>query len=155
MIRFHTRLLAPLLTLVILVALGAAIARAGTSAGPDAGGTAHMTFPSPALTSAATTFRAPHTLMVTGVDFTPGGRVEVALYDASGTALLETRWTTATVSIYVRDWRDDATNPSVGFTRAGVISEAFEISCGSTAKVRAYDQQTARWSDWLELHPGC
>ena len=153
--RFHPRSLMSLLPLVLCLLLGGAIVRASASAFPAPDRDERTPFASPVLTSAPTTFRPPHTHIVTGVDFTPGGRVEVELYDASETNLLETRSATATSSVYVRDWRDDPADGSVGFTRAGVISETIALSCGSPAKVRAYDQQTARWSDWLELDPGC
>ena len=155
MIRFHPRHLVPLLTLLCFLTLGGAMVRATASPAPEPTGAARAIYPPPALVGAAVTDRAPRTLMVTGVDFTPGGRVEVSLYDASGTELLETVSTTSTVAMYVRDWRDDPHDQTVGFTRAGVISAPFEITCGSTATVRAYDQQTARWSDWLELAPSC
>ena len=153
--RFHPRALLSLLPLVLCLLLGGAIVRASASAFPAPERDVRTPFASPVLTSAATTFRPPHTHIVTGVDFTPGGRVEIELYDASETNLRETRGATATSSVYVRDWRDDPAGGSVGFTRAGVISETFALSCGASTKVRAYDQQTARWSDWLELDPGC
>ncbi len=153
--RFYPRSLMSLLPLALCLLLGGAIVRAGASAFPAPDREARTPYASPVLTSATTTFRPPHSHIVTGVDFTPGGRVEVELYDASKMNLLETRGATATTSVYVRDWRDDPAAPPVSFTRAGVISTTFEPACGTTSKVRAYDQQTARWSDWLELAPGC
>ena len=43
--------------------------------------------------------QASGTITVTGRAFTPGGRVYVALYDVWGTALYETRWTTASPTV--------------------------------------------------------
>ena len=144
-----------LLALVALVALGAATVNAGASSAPAPGGEASAIFPPLSLTGASASDRASETHSVTGVGFTPGGRVEIAIYDESGTELLESRWVTGTATVYGRDVTAEVNDPMVGFTRAGVISAPFETACGTTTKARAYDQQTARWSDWLELAPRC
>ena len=150
MTRFRIRPSGLLVALVGLMTLGGVTAHAQ----PDPGGDTPVTFPPPSLTSASIA-RASGILQVTGVDFTPGGRVEVAFADQSGTVRSETRWVTATATVYGREASADPNDPTVGFTRAGVFSALFELACGPSANVRAYDQQTARWSDWLELAPSC
>src|SRR5687767_12872823 len=55
---------------------------------------------SPTLTSAAVLASEPGTISVTGEAFTPGGDVYLAIYDTWGTALHETRWTTASSAVY-------------------------------------------------------
>ena len=144
----------PLGSLVALIGL-VVLATTATSAAANPGGTTDVPFPPPTMTDAWTNTERTDAIVLVGHDFTPGGRVEVALYDQSGTQRLETRWTTATVGGFVRDWRDGPAAPRVGISPAGVISAPFAVACGTTAKVRALDQQTARWSDWLDVNPGC
>ena len=53
-------------------------------------------------------------------------------------------------------WTDpDPRDPTVGFTRAGTIGVDGESLCGAPIRLRAQDQQTGQWSDWLDHDPGC
>jgi hypothetical protein len=45
-------------------------------------------------------------------------------------------------------------DPALGFRRGGTSSDAFGGLCRATAMVRAYDRQTARWSNWLDVESG-
>jgi len=145
------RTLVPLLALIGLVVLGTT----ATSFESRPVEATHGTFPVPRLTDAWTTTGRPGTLVLSGSGFTPGGRVEVAVYDHAGTERLETRWGTATATIYGRDAHADPTDPTTGFTRAGVIGVDVGSRCGAPVRIKAYDQQTGRWSDWLDFDPGC
>jgi hypothetical protein len=120
-----------LLSVVLLGTGGAAAAPAG-----------------PALTSAAGIAGAPGTIAVTGSGFTPGGRVYVALYDVWGAKLYETRWTAASPTGYGPNGSQD---PAVGFDHGGALSAIFGRLCGTTPMVRAYDESTETWSNWLDV----
>ena len=51
--------------------------------------------PVPSLTNVSATTQTPALFTITGNDFTPGGRVSLAIYDQMGAKLYETRWITA------------------------------------------------------------
>jgi hypothetical protein len=82
-------------------------------------------------------------LSVTGERFTTGGRVYVAIYDQMGAKLYETRWVTATPAI------------AIGPAGGGALSTTFNGLCGADVLIRAYDQDTALWTNWLESAPLC
>jgi hypothetical protein len=100
----------------------------------------------PVLTAAAAV--APGSITLTGDGFTPGGRVYVALYDVWGAKLYETRWTAASLAVYGRNGSQD---PATGFAPGGALAERFANLCGATPMVRAYDEATERWSNWLDV----
>ena len=133
-----------LLAVSSLAVLGPATSRAAAevSGGGEASGAG------PVLTGAAGTGQGPGTVLVTGERFTASGEVYVALYDRWGAQLHETRWTTAGLAAYGPNGSAD---PAVGFRPGGAVGEAFGGLCGATAMVRAYDQRTARWSNWLDV----
>jgi hypothetical protein len=106
---------------------------------------ARATPAAPNLTAAAV---APGSIAVAAHWFTPGGRVYVALYDVWGAKLYETRWTTASATIYGREGGQD---PAAGYLGGGAISERFDHLCGATLMARAYDEATERWSPWLDV----
>ena len=91
-------------------------------------------------------------IVVTGDTFTPGGDVYVALYDTWGQHLYETRWVTASVEAY---GINGSTDPAQGFKAGGKILEKFDHLCGGSVMVRAYDQSTDSWSNWLNASPKC
>ena len=91
-------------------------------------------------------------VVVTGDTFTPGGQVYIALYDKWGERLFETRWTTATGFTYGYNGSSD---PALGYVAGGKILESFDHLCGSSVMVRAYDQSTDSWSNWLDAKPNC
>ena len=136
--RSHTR--CRRFVLLLAVSSLAVLGSAATRAASDVAG--------PVLTGAAGTGQVPGTVLVTGERFTPSGEVYVALYDRWGAQLHETRWTKASPVVSGRNGSDD---PAAGFSGGGTIREAFGGLCGATAMVRAYDQRTARWSNWLDV----
>lgn len=92
------------------------------------------------------------TVVVTGDTFTPGGAVYIALYDTWGERLYETRWTTASAFTYGYNGSAD---PAYGYIAGGTILESFDHLCGGSVMVRAYDQSTDSWSNWLDAKPHC
>ncbi len=106
----------------------------------------------PTLTDAVATTPESGMVTVSGEGFSPGGAVYVALYDRWGATLHETRWVTSSPTVYGRDGSAD---PAAGFHRGGTLDEVFTHLCDATPMVRAYDQETATWSNWLDIHPGC
>src|SRR3954451_11851465 len=52
--------------------------------------------PVPSLTDVSATTQTPSLFTITGNDFTPGGRVYLAIFHQMGARLNETRWMTAT-----------------------------------------------------------
>jgi hypothetical protein len=91
-------------------------------------------------------------VVVTGDTFTPGGQVYIALYDEWGQRLFENRWTTASPEIFGPNGSID---PARGYQAGGFLRESFDHLCGATVMVRAYDQGTASWSNWLDAQPNC
>ena len=140
---------------VLLLAFVSLLALASTAAGAVAapGPAAPTGVPSaiPTLIGTSATTQPVGTITVTGEAFTPGGRVYVALYDPWGATLYETRWITASGAVYGPNWSGD---PAAGFSRGGVLREAFGGLCGAAPMVRAYDEATATWSNWLDVDPG-
>lgn len=91
-------------------------------------------------------------VVVTGNTFTPGGQVYVALYDTWGERLYETRWTSASVEAF---GTNNSLDPALGYIAGGKILESFDHLCGGSVMVRAYDQSTDSWSNWLDAKPNC
>ena len=140
--RFRIRRSVVLLcTLTSLMAIGAST----TSA-------TRLVSPVPTLTDAVATTPESGMVTVSGEGFSPGGQVYVALFDRWGATLHETRWVTASPTVYGRDGSAD---PAAGLHRGGTLDEVFAHLCDSTPMVRAYDQETATWSNWLDVNPGC
>lgn len=106
----------------------------------------------PILTSAAATSPELGTIVVAGQDFTPGGRVYVALYDQWAVTRYPAGWVTASAVAYGQDGSRD---PAAGFSPGGTILVPVQHLCGANALVRAYDKHLARWSNWLDVSPGC
>ena len=129
-----------LLTLTSLTVLGAAA--------PATQATSTL----PTLTDAVATTSETGRVTVSGEGFSPGGSVYVALYDRWGATLHETRWISASSTVYGREGSAD---PAAGYQRGGTLDEVFAHLCDATPMVRAYDQESASWSNWLDVHPGC
>jgi hypothetical protein len=100
----------------------------GTGAGPTGREAALAPAPPPSLADVSATTQTPALFTVAGKGFTPGGRVYLAIYDQMGARLYETRWVVA--------------SPVAGL-------------CGAAAMMRALDEATAAWSDWLPVEPAC
>lgn len=146
MTRPHVRRpLVLVLALLGLAALGAPAAAGARSTDPAAAVAA-----APVLIGAVPDAKVPGTVAVIGEGFTPGGAVLVELSDRLGADLPETRWTAASGNTYGPNGSAD---PARGFRSGGILSEVFAVPCGAEAVARAYDGQTARWSNWLDVAP--
>ena len=122
---------------------------------PGGASAAEATSVTPLLISAATispTTRDAGMIVVTGDTFTPGGQVYIALYDQWGQRLFENRWTTASPDVF---GDNGSLDPARGYQAGGLLQESFDHLCGATVMVRAYDQGTASWSNWLNAQPNC
>src|SRR5688572_21925457 len=100
----------------------------------------------PVLTSAAVLTSEPGEISVTGEAFTPGGEVYLAIYDTWGSALHETRWITASPAVYGPNGSMD---PARGYVSGGSLTQSFGGLCGNSVMVRAFDQGSGAWSNWL------
>jgi hypothetical protein len=139
-------------TLVGLLALGATNAAVAADHLRPAFGPA-----SPTLTDDSALAPARGVFTVAGQHFTPGGHVYLALYDQMGAKLYETRWVNATVAssyplgIDPAGERGHEQHPFPG----GTVQASFGNLCGATAMLRALDQTTDTWSNWLTVEPAC
>ena len=96
------------------------------------------------------------TIAVTGEGFAAGGRVYVAIYDQMGATLYETRWVKATPAIDITGPRADVPEAHpITKPVGGELYAAFGGLCGTEVLIRAYDQDTALWSNWLVTAPLC
>jgi len=113
--------------------------------------------PTPTLTDDSPATRTPDLFTVAGADFTPGGRVYLAVYDQMGAELHETRWVTASLAttVLVHQPGDGPLGRSLVAVPGGGLYEAFGQLCGTTAMMRALDEQTAVWSNWLTVEFAC
>jgi hypothetical protein len=96
-------------------------------------------------------------ITLTGIDFTAGGRVYVALYDQMGRALLPNKWLVAT-PIYVLDESAGAASsqtPRLIKTSRGSVAVSFTGLCGANLMARAYDVGTETWSDFVNVNVVC
>ena len=112
--------------------------------------------PVPTLTDISATW-TPTLFSVTGTDFTPGGRVYLAIYDQMGTQLYETRWITASLATtgLHHEPGDGLSGRSLVAIPGGALRESFGQLCGATAMMRGLDEITATWSNWLVVQPAC
>ena len=124
-----------------LFAVVAALVGLAVLAGPVGADHHRDPAPVPTLTDVSATTRTPALFTVAGADFTAGGRVYLAIYDQMGATLYETRWVNAT--------------PSIAITGGGMLSTTFNGLCGADVLIRAYDQHTGFWTNWLESAPFC
>lgn len=118
---------------------------------------------------------------VTGRNFSPSGEVYLAFYDQWGMGLFETRWVTASAPFHGPNGSQDPANgfspggsiyglfgesisfygpngsqePSAGFHKVDANGVATGPLCATTPMVRAFDQDSATWSDMIEVDPGC
>jgi hypothetical protein len=96
-------------------------------------------------------------LTVAGHGFTPSGKIYLALYDQAGAQLYEHRTVTASAALSAID--ASAINAAVGEhvqpSSGGEVNEVFDGLCGSAIMVRALDETTQVWSDWLTVNSSC
>lgn len=111
----------------------------------------------PSLTNVSATTRTPALFTVTGADFTAGGRVYLAIYDQMAAKLFETRWVTASLTTAARVHQpgDGAYQGDPVVTPGGDLRQAFAGLCGATAMMRALNEETAVWSNWLPVRFDC
>jgi len=181
------------------------------SAGPFANAsfaTAQSSAILPVLTSAVATSLPADAITVSGNGFSGGGLVYVALYDQWGMALQETRWTSASPTVYGLNGSLDPANgfreggsitevfeqftatvygpngsqdpaqgyhqgndaldvtgaiygpngsqdPAQGYIPGSSLSEAASTYCEQALMARAFDQNTASWSNLVDVASGC
>jgi hypothetical protein len=112
--------------------------------------------PAPSLTDVSAGTQTPRLFTVAGQDFTPGGRVYLAVYDQMGAQLYETRWVVASPAPAVGAGPTGHEAASIGGSgQGGTLREGFANLCGATAMMRALDEGTAAWSNWLTVAPAC
>lgn len=150
----HTR---RILTLALIAALS--VLAIGSGGRVNAGDSREpVSVPAvPSLTDVSATTGISELFTVTGKDFTSGGRVYLAIYDPMGATLHETRWIAASLPTTVMRhapgdgalWRSPVALPG------GTLREAFGQLCGVPAMMRALDESTATWSDWLTVNSAC
>jgi len=135
-----------LLTLLGLLAVGGHAAHASDVSRPGAG---------PSLTTVAAIDQTARLFTVAGAGFTPGGRVYIAIYDPKvavgqslGARLYETRWVVADASVGTEV---GSGNEPMHAVTGGTLREAFAGLCGATAMMRALDETTEVWSNWLTV----
>jgi hypothetical protein len=164
----HRRHLVLMVAIASLLILGLSGAHARDSQDPPAA--------SPLLIDALAVEPA-GSVMVMGKNFTPGGEAYIALYDQWGRQLHETRWVMASDVVYGPNGSQD---PATGFSQGGTINAIFGASeaiygphgsqdpargyvagthssglCGAEVMARAFDEQTAAWSDLLDINADC
>jgi hypothetical protein len=137
----------------ILVAVTAALVCFATVGGTVAADHHRDPIPTfaPRLIDVSARTHTPDLFTVTGMDFTPRGRVYLAIYDEMGAALYETRWVTASAIPFQGPGDSLPTYQDPG----GVVHAAFGHLCGATAMMRALDEETAVWSTWLSVEFAC
>jgi hypothetical protein len=108
--------------------------------------------PVPILIDVSATTESPALFTVAGAGFTPGGRVYLAIYDQMAAKLYETRWIVASPDPAVLA---GPTDHQAAGSHGGTLREAFANLCGATAMMRALDEATATWSNWLTVEPAC
>jgi hypothetical protein len=102
----------------------------------------------PVLTGAACTGGKPGILLVTGEEFTPGGEVKVMLYEPAKVNPTVIRSIRASLSIY---GLNGSTDPAFGFQRGGFVGIAVGPWCDEKVMIRAFDRQTANWTNQLHV----
>ena len=151
MARFRVRCrFVPLLALVGLAVLAAAPSSAVAMSNPL---DITTTVPEgPVLTGVACSGGVSGTLTVTGEHFTPGGEVDVVVYELGMTKPDVIHSIRATLPV---SGRNGSTDPASGFKPGGAVNAALRYHCGVAAVVRAYDQESGSWSDGLVIDPSC
>lgn len=135
---------------VVLLALAALLLTGGATAGRAANPPAAA---GPTLTDVSAATQTPALFTVAGADFTPGGRVYLAVYDQMGAKLYETRWVSAGAAAEEKlGMHGELVVPA---SPGGTLRAAFAGLCGASAMMRAYDQTARTWSNWLDVEPGC
>lgn len=89
---------------------------------------------------------------VTGINFTPGGSVYIAIHDQWGDVLLHVLESDVGADVYGPNGSAD---PALGYIRGGEVTATLDIPCGAHALVRIYDAESALWSNWLDIDPDC
>ncbi len=130
-------------TLLLLVLAFASFMLASATTDAASGGSRPA---GPILASAIV--NAPGSITVMGAGFTPGGRVAIVVVDTPSGRLSAMRPTTASAPSAGRNGSQD---PATGFNPGGTLAESIDRLCGVTPLVRAYDEATETWSNWLSV----
>lgn len=136
-----------LLALMSLMVVGNAAA--GAAAAPGNTGSSKAL---PTLSNGSPSPPVAGEVDVRGSDFTPGGRVFVAIYDRWDKAHFDSRWVRAAAAQYGPNGSQD---PALGYVHGGDILASFILPCKSAPMVRAYDEQSGFWTQVMDVSPGC
>lgn len=109
----------------------------------------------PLLLATAAESNAPGVASVSGLGFTGGGQVYVAVYDQMGTKIFPNRWVTAAKFYSLDGEASSASVPVVAKQPTGAIHLSFDGLCASRVMIRAYDQTTESWSNWVNVTVQC
>jgi hypothetical protein len=140
---------------VLLVIFAGCMACGGAAAAVAQETSSSPTGPSLTLTAATSANQASETVTVVGQDFSVGGRVYLAVYDQMGAKLYESRWVIASyASTYEPYWSEGQYGGTIS-TPGGTLLETFDGLCGANVMMRALDEGTNRWSNWLEVGLTC
>jgi hypothetical protein len=95
-------------------------------------------------------------IALAGFDFTAGHRVFIAVYDQMGAKLYQTRWLTATPHYAITGMSDVSpeAHPIISAEK-GAFRASFPRFCGASVMIRAYDQSTETWSNWVDFDANC
>lgn len=176
MFSLHTtrRLITPF---ILLLGFGLGCAPGAVAAQPAA------TLPTIHIASAGAT--APDSIIISGVGFTPGGPVYIAIYDQWGMTIHDTRWIIASEPV-LQPPQGIAPGEGFSFDTGGNIGESFRIrmverpsslpdgnqnlalngpsgrvtamvgiDCDAILMDRAFDRSTVTWSNVLDIELGC
>lgn len=164
------------LVLILSILLTPSLVRHGTVVAAPAG---------PRLTGYEVVGEHAVALQVIGEYFTPGGRVYVGVFDRSGSWTDEMRrdvqwpvavgrngsfdpaaepigtgafdsiagqWVSSSATFY---GQNGGLDPATNYVAGGAVKAEFAFPCDGTAVVRAFDQSTSVWSNWLDPRPEC
>jgi hypothetical protein len=112
----------------------------------------------PTIVSAVVSNQSAGSITVYGQGFSPNDRVYLVISDQKGAKLYPTRWITSTpLTGYISGFMVNSPegHPIAAVDPDGIVQETFDNLCGANAMVRAYDQGTEIWSNWVTFSAGC
>lgn len=110
----------------------------------------------PVLIDATSSGADDGSIALAGFDFTAGHRVFIAVYDQMGAKLYQTRWLTASPQYTITGMSDVSpeAHPIISAEKGAFLAH-FPRFCGASVMVRAYDQSTETWSNWVDFDSNC
>jgi len=81
----------------------------------------------------------------------------MAIHDPMGARPYVTRWISASNTYTIVGMSDNApeAHPIVSATPVGTFRQSFTGLCGTEVMIRAYDQSTETWSNWIDVTSPC